>query len=152
MIEIERKFLVSEKKWKPSAEGTKLRQGYLAVNPKRTIRIRVNNDKSFLTIKGKTNGIKRDEFEYEIPKNEGEMLLKMCLNYIVEKTRYKEKIGELVWEIDVFEGVNRGLVLAEVELEDENQAVQIPEWAEREVSEDVRFYNSYLSSTPFSTW
>ena len=152
MIEIERKFLVSEKNWNPSKKGTILKQGYLAVDRERTVRIRVSEQKAFLTIKGKTVGIKRAEFEYEIPKNEGEQLLKMCVNSIVEKTRYIEKIGDLVWEIDVFEGENKGLVLAEVELEDENQEIEIPEWVEKEVSDDSRFYNSCLSSKPFSTW
>ena len=152
MIEIERKFLVSAEKWNPSKKGSILKQGYLAVDHERTVRIRVSEQSAFLTIKGKTVGIKRDEFEYEIPKNEGEELLKMCVNHIVEKTRYKEKIGDLVWEIDVFEGVNNGLILAEVELKDENQGVQIPEWVEKEVSDDSRFYNSHLSSKPFTTW
>ena len=152
MIEIERKFLISEKKWKPSGEGEKIIQGYLSVDPDRVVRVRVSDEKSFLTIKGKTVGIKRTELEYEIAKDEGELLIKMCLNYPIEKTRYKEKTGELIWEIDVFEGLNQGLIMAEVELDNENQEIQIPEWVEREVSGEKRFYNSYISSNPFSTW
>lgn len=152
MIEIERKFLVSPKKWTPSSKGIKLKQGYLAADHERTVRIRVSDEKSFLTIKGSTVGFKRDEFEYEIPNNDGEELLKMCVNTIVKKIRYKEKIGDFVWEIDVFEGENKGLVLAEVELENENQEIEIPDWAEKEVSGDFRFYNSYLAERPFSTW
>ncbi len=152
MIEIERKFVVSQGKWKPSSQGIKIIQGYLSVNLVSTIRIRIAGEKAFLTIKGKTVGIKRTELEYEIPEKEGYILLKMCQGGLVEKTRYKEKIGNLIWEVDVFEGLNKGLVIAEVELSDENEKVEIPEWVEKEVSDDKRFFNSYLSSKPFSTW
>lgn len=152
MVEIERKFLVSADKWNPRTEGLRLKQGYLSVIPERTVRVRVAGDKAFLTIKGKSVGIKRTEFEYEIPKKEGEVLLKMCLDYPVEKVRYKERINSLVWEIDVFEGMNNGLILAEVELENENQEVQIPFWINKEVSDDFRYYNSNLSSHPYSMW
>ncbi len=152
MVEIERKFLVSKKQWSPSGEGVSIVQGYMSVDPERTVRVRIAGEKSFLTIKGKSVGIKRTEIEYEIPKDEGEILLGMCLSYPVEKKRFKEKHGGLTWEIDVFEGLNHGLVLAEVELSTENQEVQIPYWAEKEVSGDARYFNSYLSSEPYSRW
>ncbi len=152
MIEIERKFLVKEENWKPQGDGLKIIQGYLSVEPERTVRVRVAGERAFLTIKGKTVGIKRIEMEYEIPKSEGEILLKMCLDFLVEKRRYKEKNGNLVWEIDVFEGKNKGLILAEVELKREDQEIQIPDWVKKEVSGDKRYYNSYLVVNPYSEW
>ncbi|MCG6189220.1 CYTH domain-containing protein [Maribellus maritimus] len=152
MVEIERKFLVTAEGWQPGGEGQKLVQGYLSIDPERTVRVRIVGEKSFLTVKGKTTGITRTELEYEIPLKEGVILLEMCLNFPVEKSRFKETIGGLLWEIDVFEGANKGLILAEVELLSERQKIDIPAWVEKEVSGDIRFYNSYLSSNPFSTW
>ena len=97
-------------------------------------------------------GIVRTELEYKIPLNEAEVLLKMCTGSLVEKTRYKEEVGGLTWEIDVFEGENRGLVVAEVELESETQTVEMPLWIMEEVSGDVRYYNSWLAEKPYSSW
>lgn len=152
MIEIERKFLVNKKLWRAVEKGSKIKQGYLSVDPERVVRVRIADDKAFLTIKGKTKGIVRTELEYEIPKIEAEVLIKLCLNFPVEKTRYKEKINGIVWEVDVFEGENSGLVMAEVELNDENQEVDLPDWIGDEVSFDSRYYNSWLSGNPFSKW
>lgn len=152
MFEIERKFLVDQKKWNPTGEGKKLKQGYLSVEPERTVRVRIVDEKAFLTIKGKSVGIKRTELEYSIPKNEAEVLMKMCLDFPIEKTRYLERKGELLWEIDVFEGANNGLFMAEVELKDENQKVDLPEWIEKEVSGDPRYFNSWMSQNPYSGW
>ena len=152
MYEIERKFLVNSAKWSRVGEGTKMVQGYLSTDEERTIRVRIAGQKAFLTIKGKPVGIKRVEMEYEIPVSDAKVLLKMCKNSPVEKTRYLEKIGDVVWEVDVFAGVNHGLLLAEVELKDENQQVDLPNWIEREVSNDSRYFNSYLTQYPFSTW
>jgi len=152
MVEIERKFLVDTALLKPLANGTKIRQGYLSVDPERVVRVRIADERAFLTIKGKSKGIVRTELEYEIPKNEAEVLIKMCHDFPVEKTRYKENIGDIIWEIDVFEGANEGLVMAEVELADENQKVDLPEWLGDEVSFDSRYYNSWLSKNPFSKW
>ena len=152
MYEIERKFLVNSAKWSRMGEGTKMVQGYLSTDVERTIRVRIAGKKAFLTIKGKPVGIKRVEMEYEIPVSDAKVLLKMCKNSPVEKTRYLEKRGDVVWEIDEFAGVNRGLLLAEVELKDENQQVDLPNWIEREVSNDSRYFNSYLTQYPFSTW
>ncbi len=152
MIEIERKFLVNQKIWKPKGTGKKLIQGYLSVDEERTVRVRIAGQDAFLTIKGKSEGIKRTEIEYKIPLNEAEVLLKMCLDFPIEKMRYFEKRKELLWEIDVFEGANKGMIVAEVELEDENQQVDFPEWIEKEVSNDIRYFNSWLSQHPYSTW
>ncbi len=152
MYEIERKFLVDRKKWNPAFESKKMKQGYLSVDPERTVRVRITGDEAFLTIKGKSEGIKRIELEYKIPVNEAETLMKMCLDFPVEKTRYFEKRGDVVWEIDLFEGENKGLIIAEVELKHENQHVNLPHWIEKEVSEDSRYFNSQLSQNPFSKW
>jgi adenylate cyclase len=152
MVEIERKFLINTELWKPTGTGTKIKQGYLSVDPERVVRVRIAGEKAFLTIKGKPAGIVRTELEYEIPQNEAEVLLKMCLNFPIEKTRFKERLGNLTWEIDVFERENNGLVVAEVELTDENQKVDLPEWIGEEVSSDFRYYNSWLSENPFTKW
>lgn len=152
MQEIERKFLIKEELWKSVGAGTAMQQGYLSVDPDRVVRVRIAGELAFITIKGKTAGIIRTELEYEIPKKDAEILMKMCLDYIVEKIRYTERIGNLTWEIDVFEGKNKGLIIAEVELEDENQNIDLPLWIEREVSEDHRYFNSWLSGNPYSEW
>ena len=152
MLEIERKFLINPELWQPSVNGVEIKQGYLSVDPERVVRVRVTGEKAFLTIKGKPVGIVRTELEYEIPKNEAEVLLKLCLDFPVEKIRFKEKIGELVWEIDIFKGENEGLIMAEVELADENQNVDLPDWVGDEVSSDSRYYNAWLSQNPYSKW
>ena len=97
-------------------------------------------------------GLTRPEFEYEIPKKEAEFLLGMCINNLVEKVRYIEKYKGMIWEVDVFEKANSGLIMAEIELESENQLFDIPPWIGEEVTFDKRFYNSWLSKNPFSTW
>jgi len=152
MQEIERKFLVDKNRWIPSELGKELKQGYLSVDPERTVRVRIAGDKAYLTIKGKSKGISRTEMEYEIPLADAEILLTMCLEFVVEKTRYVEKRDGLIWEIDVFHGKNSGLLMAEVELENENQYIEIPDWVEKEVSEDYRYFNSWLSQNPFLLW
>lgn len=152
MLEIERKFLVDRNKWKPAGAGEKIMQGYLSTDKERVVRIRIKEDKAYLTIKGKTKGIVRSEFEYDVPVKDACEMMKLSLDNPIEKTRYKEKIGGLTWEIDIFHGINDGLCLAEVELEDENQAVEIPEWTTEEVSHDKRYFNAWLSQHPYSTW
>jgi len=152
MYEIERKFLVDHKKWNPLNKGKKMKQGYLSVDPARTVRVRIARDEAFLTIKGKSVGIKRTELEYKIPTKEAEILMKMCLDFPIEKTRFYEKRDDVIWEIDVFEGENKGLILAEVELKTETQHINLPSWIEKEVSEDYRYFNSWLSQNPFSQW
>lgn len=152
MVEIERKFLVDKKKWQPSGTGKKIKQGYLSVDPERVVRVRISGEEAFLTIKGKAQGISRTEMEYSIPLDDAEVLLAMCTGLPVEKTRYVEEIENNRWEIDVFEGKNRGLVMAEIELERENHVFVLPLWVECEVSEDPRYFNAFLSQKPFSLW
>ena len=152
MTEIERKYLINSELWKPNGAGIKMKQGYLSVDPERIVRVRIAGENAYITIKGKPVGLVRTELEYEIPVIEAEILLKMCLDSPVEKTRFKEKAGNLVWEIDVFEGENTGLVMAEVELIHENQEIELPGWIVKEVSFDSRYYNSWLSRNPFSKW
>ena len=152
-LEIERKFLVIDDSWKPQVVRSHvLKQGYLASSPGPTIRIRTSDESAFLTIKGKTIGISRVEFEYEVPMEEALDLLKLSANTPIEKTRYIIKADGHVWEIDVFEGANQGLVLAEVELRSEDEQVVLPSWIGSEVSHDSRYFNSYLSQNPFNEW
>jgi adenylate cyclase len=152
MVEIERKYLVDTKKWTPSGEGAKIKQGYLMADNQKNVRVRIKGDKAYLTIKGQPEGIKRTELEYEIPVKDAEVMLKMIDGFLIEKTRYKEKVGDYTWEIDVFEGQNEGLVLAEVELENENDSPKLPEWVTEEVSENEKYFNYYLAQHPFSKW
>lgn len=152
MLEIERKFLVDTTKWKPVAKGEKLVQGYLSTDKERTVRVRIKGNEACLTIKGESDGIVRTELEYPIPLADAAVLLEMCLDHPIEKTRYFERHFNKLWEIDVFEGVNRGLVVAEVELEDEEEQIQIPEWVKEEVSHDVRYFNACLAQHPFTEW
>ncbi|MEN7973069.1 MAG: CYTH domain-containing protein [Verrucomicrobiota bacterium] len=152
-VEIERKFLVAGDSWKAAAsDGVLCRQGYLASEPEKTVRVRIIGGQAFLTIKGATTGISRSEFEYEIPVADAVELLKLCGDAIVEKTRYFVGHGGMVWELDVFSGANEGLVLAELELESEEQPFDLPDWAGKEVSGDIRYYNAYLARHPFATW
>lgn len=152
MQEIERKFLVIAEKWKPKDSGTKIIQGYLSTDKERVVRVRIKGDKAFLTVKGMPKGITRTELEYEIEVKDAEIMLKMCLDNPIVKTRYHESVGGLLWEVDIFHGVNNGLQLAEVELESELQKVDLPEWAGEEVSEDPRYFNAWLSKNPFRNW
>lgn len=152
MLEIERKYLIDVEKWQPSDEGLKIVQGYLSVDKERVVRVRTKGEKAFLTIKGNQQGITRTELEYEIPVKDAVVMLEMCLDYPIEKTRYHESDGGMLWEIDVFEGVNSGLYLAEVELENEYQTIELPDWIIKEVSSDHRYFNSWLSQNPFSKW
>lgn len=150
--EIERKYLVDPARWVPRGAGTLYRQGYLSSHPERVVRVRIHGETGVLTIKGKTAGIRRTELEYPIPLADATELLAMCEQPLVEKTRHVEEHGGQTWEIDVFHGVNHGLVMAEIELTSETQSVEVPPWAVREVSDDPRYYNSNLIAHPFTTW
>ncbi len=151
-IEIERKFLVKDDSWRVSAgEGKLCRQGYLLSDGGKTLRVRIIGEQAFLTIKGPTSGIARAEFEYEIPVVDAESMLILCGN-LVEKTRYEIDYAGMLWELDVFTGANEGLVMAEIELDSDDQAVELPVWAGEEVSGDPRYYNAYLAEYPFKTW
>lgn len=152
MQEIERKFLVIGDQFKPSRKGINIKQGYLSIDPERVVRVRVAGEKGFITIKGRIKGITRTEMEYEIPKDDAEVLLEMCLNHLVEKVRYMEEYNGMIWEVDFFQKENHGLIMAEIELESENQAFDVPGWVGEEVTFDKRYYNSWMSRNPFSTW
>lgn len=150
--EIERKFLVTGDRWR-SDEAKLLRQGYLSTDKHRTVRVRVSGESAYLTIKGLTHGATRREFEYPIPVNDAnEMLDKLCQPPLIEKRRYVVRRDGLTWEIDEFLGENEGLVVAEVELQDEDQAFGRPEWLGEEVTEDPRYYNANLVQKPYSSW
>lgn len=153
-LEIERKFLVKSNSWKKLTKGIHYKQGYLSTDKNRTVRVRTINNKAFLTIKGISVGATRKEFEYEIPFDEGnEMLNELCFQPIIEKIRYKLKVENgLVWEIDEFLGQNKGLILAEIELEYEEQNFIKPDWLGDEVTTNPKFYNSSLVKFPFSKW
>lgn len=151
--EIERKFLVVGDKWRELAAGTQYRQGYLNSIKERTVRIRTIADKAFLTVKGPTVGVTRMEFEYEIPYDDCvQMLDHLAEQPIIEKNRYKIPMGGHVWEIDEFLGVNKGLIVAEIELGSEDEAFEKPDWIGEEVSGDPRYFNSNLVAHPYSTW
>ncbi len=151
--EIERKFLLSGDEWRAGARGTSYRQGYLSTVKERTVRVRTVGDKGFLTVKGLTRGVERAEFEYEIPVADADAMLDtLCERPLIEKKRYRIEHGGLVWEIDEFFGENAGLLLAEVELEDERQRLDLPKWIGREVSGDPRYFNANLIKNPFTKW
>ena len=151
--EIERKFLVKNESWKATAKGKRYRQGYLSTVKERTVRVRTAGDKGYMTVKGITQGASRAEYEYEIPfADANEMLNQLCLRPLIEKTRYCIPQGDVTWEIDEFEGDNRGLIVAEVELKDEHQSFTMPDWIGQEVTKDPRYFNANLVARPFSTW
>ena len=150
--EIERKFLVTGDGWRDGAEPTRMRQAYLALGPPASVRIRLEGDRAILNIKESTLGIRRGEFEYEIPVADAEALFNLCVGFVVEKSRYQVRHGNHVWEVDMFEGENAGLVLAEVELSAESERVELPSWVGEEVSHDLRYRNTHLAVHPFRTW
>jgi adenylate cyclase len=151
-VEIERKFLVRDDTWKDCTPGVRIAQGYLSLDPARSVRVRLAGESAWLTVKGAASGIHRAEFEYPIPVDDARALLRMCLPSVIDKTRHRIHYGGHLWEIDVFHGANEGLVLAEVELACESIMPDLPPWAGAEVSTDLRYYNSSLAMTPFSAF
>lgn len=154
-LEIERKFLVKSKAFKTEAfKNTKIVQGFLSTNKKRTVRVRLKGEQGFLTIKGASskNGLSRFEWEKEISKSEAEDLLKLCKKGIIDKIRYEIKVENHIFEVDEFFGENEGLIVAEVELQAEEEAFTKPDWLGKEVTGNIKYYNSQLSSKPFTTW
>jgi adenylate cyclase len=154
-LEIERKFLVNSPAFKQeAARQTRIVQGYLSSVPERTVRVRVRGDKGFLTIKGmgSASGASRYEWEKEIPVAEAEELLAICEPGVIDKTRYEVESGSFIFEVDEFHGDNAGLLLAEIELPDEDAWFDRPKWLGREVTGDPSYYNSMLSSHPYSKW
>jgi adenylate cyclase len=152
-LEIERKFLVCGEEWKSLGEGVLLRQGYLSSQPDRTVRVRIEGESAMLTIKGRTVGATRSEWEYPIPLEDAEAFLnELCERPVIEKVRYRISYEGMLWEVDEFLGDNAGLVVAEIELEAEEQGFVKPEWVGEEVTGDVRYFNANLLGRPFSTW
>ena len=154
MQEIERKFLVKNTDFLKNLKGNKIAQGYLSSDPERNVRVRIKSEQAFLTIKGISNksGTSRFEWEKEIDLEEAQELLKLCLPGVIDKTRYEIPAGNHIFEIDVFEGENKSLIIAEIELENENDLFDKPVWLGKEVTGDMRFYNSYLAEKPFTKW
>jgi adenylate cyclase len=151
--EIERKFLIKSDGWRSLASGTMYRQGYLSTVKERTVRVRTVGERGFLTIKGVTTGVTRAEFEYEIPVTEANAMLdSLCERPLIEKSRYRIEHRGLVWEVDEFFGENQGLVIAEVELVNEGQRIDLPSWVGEEVSDDPRYFNSNLTKHPYTRW
>ena len=155
MIEIERKFLVKSEEFKAiSFAKNEISQGYLNSNPERTVRVRIKGNQGYLTIKGKGNetGMSRLEWEKEIPVDEAKMLLNLCESGVISKIRFEIKFGNHVYEVDEFFGENEGLVIAEIELQSEDEAFEKPNWLGEEVTNNKKYYNSYLSKNPFKNW
>ena len=155
MQEIERKFLVTSEAFKNEAhKRMRIVQGFLNTHPERTVRIRIQGNDGFITVKGKSNksGLSRFEWEKQIPLAEAEELLHLCEPGIIQKTRYEISIDSYTFEVDDFMGENEGLIIAEIELGSENEPFSIPEWLGEEVTGDVKYYNSNLSKNPFRTW
>jgi len=153
MVEIERKFLIDTTKLPGCLTPIRIAQGYLNQDPDRTVRIRVAGDKGFITIKGKSsdNGLSRYEWEKEIDVNEALDLFDMC-TAAIQKSRYHMIHQGKLWEIDVFHGLNEGLVVAEIELTSETESFSLPEWVTKEVTGDPDYYNSNLSINPYKLW
>nr|WP_317631203.1 CYTH domain-containing protein [uncultured Flavobacterium sp.] len=153
--EIERKYLVKDTSFlKENFISEKIIQGYLSVDPDRVVRIRVKGEKGFITIKGKSSdsGTTRLEWEKEIAVDEVLTLLPLCLSGVINKTRFLVPFQNQNFEVDVFYGENEGLVVAELELENENQAINKPDWLGEEVTQDSRYYNAYLTDNPYKNW
>jgi adenylate cyclase len=151
--EIEYKYLVHKDAWKPSAAGVLYRQGYLSSAKECVVRVRVAGKEAFLTVKGATTGVTRLEFEYPIPLGDAaDMLDRLCVGPLIEKTRYREEYQGHSWEIDEFHGDNAGLVIAEVELDSADERFALPPWAAANVSDDPRYFNSNLAMNPYKNW
>ena len=151
--EIERKFLVHGDAWKADATTSAYRQGFLSTEPERTVRVRLADDRGWLTVKGITVGARRAEYEYEIPyEDASRMLDTLCKRPLIEKVRHTLVVGEHTWEVDVFDGDNAGLVFAEIELTAEDEEFERPEWIGDEVTDDPRYFNSSLVEHPYKDW
>ena len=155
MLEIERKFLVKSDDFKTLAFAkNNIAQGYLNSNPERTVRVRIKGESGFITIKGKgnTTGTTRFEWEKEIPLSEAKSLLALCEKGAIQKIRHEVKVGDHVYEVDEFFGENEGLIVAEIELKNENDSFEKPDWIGEEVTNNSQYYNSALSLNPFKNW
>ncbi len=152
--EIERKFLVRGDSWRDEvSKETRFKQGYLANQPNASVRVRIQGERAFLNIKSTTIGVRRYEFEYEVPVEEADQMLEhVAERPFIDKTRYEIRHGAHLWELDVFHGENTGLIVAEVELGAEDEALEVPDWAGEDVSHDPRYYNVNLVKHPYSKW
>lgn len=150
-LEIERKFLVTDA-WHPESPGVSIKQGYIAKSAELLVRVRTAGDRGFLTLKGRTEGVTRAEYEYAVPVKDAEELLALAGGPTIEKTRYRVPFGAHIWEVDVFSGANEGLVVAEIELARADEPFERPPWLGAEVSEDPRYYNANLVAHPFRAW
>jgi CYTH domain-containing protein len=151
--EIERKYLVKSQEWKKDSKGILIKQGYLSTSLKRIVRVRIEGKKGFLTVKSMRSDILRDEFEYEIPYKDADYLLKnICIKPLIEKKRYKINFHGMTWEIDEFDGANKGLIIAEIELSSKSQQFEKPIWIGEEVTGEPKYLNVNLVKTPFNTW
>jgi adenylate cyclase len=152
-VEIERKFLVLGDEWKSLGQGTSIRQGYLSTQPDRVVRVRIEDAMATLTIKGRSVGATRGEWEYPIPLQDAdELLTTLCERPLIEKTRTRIKHDGMVWEVDEFFGENLGLIVAELELQSEDQRFAKPDWVGEEVTHDARYFNANLLKHPFTAW
>jgi adenylate cyclase len=152
-VEIERKFLVRDDRWKALGQGVLLRQGYLSSHPDRIVRVRIDGDAAMLTIKGRSVGATRGEWEYPIPLADAQVFLdSLCERPIIEKYRSRIRFEGMVWEVDEFLGENAGLVVAEIELEREDQPFVKPDWIGKEVTQDERYFNANLLRHPYRAW
>lgn len=150
--EIERKFLVADDSWRDGSSGVRIAQGYLTRDGNSTVRVRIGGEKAWITVKSRSQGISRLEFEYQVPLEDASQMLELCLPSVIHKTRHEVAYAGHVWEVDVFDGDNKGLIVAEVELEHESISPEIPPWVAEEVSDDPRYGNSRLSVHPFKSW
>ncbi len=153
-IEIERKFTLKNNSWRKDVQRSqRYVQGYLAGNDRSSVRVRIAGEKANLNIKSATLGIFRQEYEYDIPLSDAEeMLEKMCEKPVIDKVRHFVEFANKTWEIDEFNGENKGLIVAEIELNDENEVIILPEWADEDVSHDTRYYNVCLVKSPYKNW
>ena len=155
MIEIERKFLIASDKYKEQAyKKTRIVQGFLNTHKERTVRVRIKGKEAYFTIKGISNkeGTSRFEWEKKIAVEEAEQLIKLCEPNLIEKIRYEIKVGNHIFEVDEFSAENEGLIIAEIELSEENESFEKPDWLGKEVTGDIRYYNSQLSRVPYKNW
>ncbi|HEX3029817.1 MAG TPA: CYTH domain-containing protein [Clostridia bacterium] len=151
--EIERKYLVKSTEYRQNAIGSKYMQGYLSTNCESVVRVRICEERGYITIKSKAVGLTRSEYEYEIPyKDALELLQTLCIKPIIEKTRYRYPYAGHIWEIDEFYGENEGLTIAEAELKNENEELILPDWIGDEVTLDYRYQNSNLAKNPYKNW
>ena len=152
-VEIERKFLVHKDVWRAQGESVLLRQGYLSSNPDRVVRVRIEGNAASMTIKGRTTGATRGEWEYAIPVADAQALLEgLCERPLIEKYRTRIVHEGMTWEVDEFLGDNAGLIVAEIELQSEGQAFSKPDWVGEEVTHDPRYFNANLIRHPYTTW